>query len=248
MTTFHHGGRLGDAIYALYTVKALGGGHVVISDFHDGTWNPRSLLSLLKHQPYITGAEFFPYSDEMAASCTYDLHEAEDDNNPEEFPEWHGGDWPGNIHLAKRYAVHFGIDWHPNQPWLTAPRTKNVDVVFHAPKRRVTDEAALSDVLHRLVNAGLEVRVLGGPEDYAEWYRPLWEMVCIQPENLLEAADYINSAKVFFGAVSSCHAIAEGLEKPRYVQQAPGCDNVTPTGSLNGLSADQIYSLITKHL
>ncbi|KKK83146.1 hypothetical protein LCGC14_2796270, partial [marine sediment metagenome] len=31
---FHHGGRIGDMLFALYTMKALGGGQLMVSDYH----------------------------------------------------------------------------------------------------------------------------------------------------------------------------------------------------------------------
>lgn len=261
MNTFHHGGRLGDAIYSLYTVKALGGGHVIISDFHQGNWGEaqaRSLLPLLQHQDYISGAHF-QYA-RSVEDVTYDLHDAELDHNPEAFPEWHGKVWPGNIHIAKRYAVHFGVEWKPGSTWLTAPATKDVQVAFHAPMRRTTKTDVLAKTLQKLGQAGIETAIIDPDSNwqfgnswafYPQTTIKLDGFPTIQrvvPQDMLDAADWINSAKVFFGAVSSNHAIAEALGKPRYVQMADGCDNVIPTAFVNGWSADRLYQAITSHL
>ena len=58
MRKFHHGGRLGDCLYALYTVKKLGGGEVYLSLFHSPGWDEgmaKSLLPLIEYQDYVTG-------------------------------------------------------------------------------------------------------------------------------------------------------------------------------------------------
>ena len=235
---FHHGGKFGDMIFALYTMKALGGGQLVVSDYHGVNWSlaiARTMTSFLLAQPYIESVRTVPYIAAEVYQVDYDLQHAEDDRNPEDFPEWHGGSWPGNCNIRKRYAVHFGVEYDREAVWLTAPRTKEVDVAVHIPQ-------------HRLVRP-LE-----------DWFELLWELrlkklrvVLLGKEglgtnSLLESANYINSAKVFLGVVSSCNAIAEGLGKRRLVEQADGCDNVNVGGkmglSINNLSNQEVVEMV----
>jgi len=235
---FHHGGKFGDMIFALYTMKALGGGQLVVSDYHGVNWNleiAETMRGFLLAQPYIEGVHFLPH---LMATCgcvkvDYDLQHAEDDKNPEDFPEWHGGSWPGNCNIRKRYAVHFGVEYDPEATWLTAPRTKEVDVAVHMPQRRsVRSRADWMKILDGL--RGLRVAILGEEG--------------LGVDSLLETADYINSAKVFLGVVSSCNALAEGLGKRRLVEQADGCDNVNARGkmglSINGLSNQEVVEMV----
>ncbi|KKM01510.1 hypothetical protein LCGC14_1793680 [marine sediment metagenome] len=234
---FHHGGKFGDMIFALYTMKALGGGQLVVSDYHGVNWNlavARTMTSFLLAQPYIESVRTVPYIAAEVSQVDYDLQHAEDDKNPEAFPEWHGGSWPGNCNIRKRYAVHFGVEYDPEAVWLTAPQTKDVDVAVHIPSHRIVRTAVeWCEILDGL--SGLKVMVLGAEG-------------CLGTNSLLESADHINSAKVFLGVVSSCNALAEGLGKRRLVEQADGCDNVNVGGkmglSINSLSNQEVIEMV----
>ena len=237
---FHHGGKFGDMIFALYTMKALGGGQLVVSDYHGVGWSlpiAKTMQGFLLAQDYIEDVQFVPYpvivGRHTVDGIDYDLQHAEDDSNPEMFPEWHGGSWPGNCNIRKRYAVHFGVEYDPEATWLTALRTANVDVAVHIPQRRSLRSRA--DWMKRLDGLrGLRVAILGEEG--------------VGVGNLLETADYINSAKVFLGVVSSCNALAEGLGKRRLVEQVPDCYNVNVGGkmglSINSLSNQEVVEMV----
>ena len=233
---FHHGGKFGDLIFALYTMKALGGGQLVVSDYHGVGWSleiAETMRSFLLYQSYVESVVLVDYDDLGYDRVDYDLQHAEDDKNPEDFPEWHGGSWPGNCNIKKRYAVHFGVEYDPEATWLTAPRTKEVDVAVHLPMRRSVRSAEdWDEILGGL--SRLKVMVLGEEG--------------LGTNSLLATADYINSAKVFLGVVSSCNALAEGLGKRRLVEQADGCDNVNARGkmglSINGLSNQEVVEMV----
>ena len=231
---FHHGGRIGDMIFALYTMKALGGGQLVVSDYHKKGWDfgiAATMRDFLATQPYVDGVYFVSHS--SLGAIDHDLQHAEDDKNPEAFLEWHGGSWPGNCNIRKRYAVHFGVEYDPEAVWLTAPQTKEVDVAVHIPQRRsVRSTKDWHEILGEL--GDLRVALLGEEGGGTD--------------SLLESADYINSAKVFLGVVSSCNALAEGLGKRRLVEQADGCDNVNVGGkmglSINSLSNQEVVEMV----
>ncbi|KKM05867.1 hypothetical protein LCGC14_1749760 [marine sediment metagenome] len=233
---FHHGGKFGDMIFALYTMKALGGGQLVVSDYHGVGWSleiAETMRSFLLYQSYVKSVMLVDYDALDYGRVDYDLQHAEDDKNPEAFPEWHGGSWPGNCNIRKRYAVHFGVEYDPEAVWLTAPRTKQVDVAVHLPMRRSVRSAEdWDEILGGL--SRLKVMVLGEEG--------------LGTDSLLETADYINSAKVFLGVVSSCNALAEGLGKRRLVEQADGCYNVNVGGkmglSINSLSNQEVVEMV----
>lgn len=232
MKNFHHGGRIGDCIYSLYTVKALGGGKMYLSDFQQGNWSlqiAKSLKPFLEYQDYIGEVEVVDQEQLKKLQIDYDLHKAELDYNPECFPEWHKRDWPGNCHIAKRYATHFGIPFFVENSWLKAPQTKRVDVAFHAPLRRaVRPPQDTGWIISQLTKQGYNVIILGS-DDIDDW-KPYADGGYLMPSSILEMADWINSAKVFMGAASSGNVIAEGLKKPRFVELADGCDNTFPYG------------------
>ena len=208
----------------------------MVSDYHGVGWSleiAETMRSFLLYQSYVESVVLCPYP--HIGLINHDLQHAEDDKNPEAFPEWHGGSWPGNCNIRKRYAVHFGVVYDPEAVWLTAPRTKEVDVAVHLPMRRsvrtVEDWCAIRGGLER---RGLKVVILGEEG--------------LGTDSLLETANYINSAKVFLGVVSSCNALAEGLGKRRLVEQADGCDNVNVGGkmglSINSLSNQEVIEMV----
>lgn len=263
MTTFHHGGRIGDCVYALYTVKALGGGDVFLTSFHTPGWDEqmaKRLLPFIEYQQYVTSAIYLPikFGDlegwrhgggvpKELDPIAYNLWEAEKDYNPEAFPEWHGGSWPGNCHIAKRYAVHFDVPWDPDSIWLNAPATKKIDIVFHMPMRRmVRPSADWAFILNTLQGFGHSVLILGGMDDIGEWLSVDPKLPRLCPDNFLVAADYINSAKLFLGGASSCNTVAEGLKKPRIVELADDCDDTYPYGTTgqcaNAMSIEEVVN------
>ena len=228
MNTFHHGGRIGDLMFALYTMKELGGGKLILSDYHFPNWDleiAANLAQFLEYQPYVKGVGFSVHGE--LPQVNYDLQKSEDDFNPESFPEWDKKCWPSNINIVKRYAVHFGVPYPPAESWLTAPRDQDVDVVVHAPPHRLVRSALdWAQIITALADAGLRVRVLRVRDSF------------------MLTTNYVNSAKVFLGCVSSCNALAEGLGKPTIVEQAEGCFNVRPTRSINGVKNIDVVKLV----
>jgi hypothetical protein len=233
LKTFHHGGRLGDCLFALYTIKELGGGRLALSLYQQGGWYKYmidALLPLIEYQSYIEDCGQCDQEDRHQ----YDVDFVKYENmfNPLMFPEWEGPDWPGNIHIGKRYAACAGVTWSPGRAWLQAPQTyvDDLDIVFHAPMRRcMRDPDRWADIIRNLCIDEYNIAVIGSKEDIEDWeprlhsksdftyygkkrdFSKTGSMTLVIPDNFLQAADYINSAKLFMGAISSCHAIAEGL-------------------------------------
>ncbi len=245
MKTFHAGGRIGDIVFALWTMKALGGGRLIVSDFHQGNWSleiARTMESFLRYQEYIEDVVFEKHSPDM--SVDYDLHEAENDFNPEAFPECpdlDGDHWPGDANIARRYALHFGLEFD-GKPWLIAPRVYRFEygitgIAFHCPLRRSLRSADdWFQIVACLNEFGFDVITLGK--------EPLRGLGI--DSNLLETAGTIYSSGLLLGTVSSCNAIAQGLGKPTLVEQFPGCFNTRPTVSLNGMTNQQVVDEVIR--
>ncbi len=248
MKTYHHGGRFGDLFYALWTMRELGGGKLIVSDFHAPNWSlemARTLESFLLYQPFIEEVAFRSYKDylqplDRCDFIDYDLQKAEGDFNPEAFPEnpevGHHL-WPGNINIAKRYAVHFGLTYRPGEKWLEAPTFEfDPPVAMHYPLRRsLRSGDDWSIIREGLYEAGVpSIRVF--PEDN-DPLTGIW----------LQTATMIQTAKVFLGVVSGPHALAEGLGKTRLVEQADGCFNISvlpPSQCINGKSNSEVIELV----
>lgn len=255
--TFHHGGRFGDLFAALYTVRAICTSEgrqadLVISDFHQGNWSLAmawTVEGILRMQPYVRSVEFLPYKILRPEGFDYDLHAAEDVQNPQDFPEYDGSPWPGNVHLAKRYAHFFHIPFNPEEAWLepVIPYSfgASFDVVFHAPLRRVTNQEQLRRTVALLRENGYSVAIVGGPTDNFEWLEALQPLgVTFLPPDFTQTYYAVSVARCFLGAVSSVQMLAEGLKKPRFVQVAPGCNNVHAQGqtgwTINDMTPEEI--------
>lgn len=265
MNKFIHGGRLGDCVYSLYAVKMLGGGIYQICLYHGKAWNEkmlRSILPLIRAQTYITDARFtsVPQNwwtddnkhcrhifDHAFAPADYDLIRADSMRNPEDFPELIPGTWPGNVHLAKRYAQPFGIKWYPETKWLDVDcnYAGAVDIVFHAPTRRIVRQKNEWISILSVLASKRDLIIVGGENDIHEWYVEGAELIV--PIDMLQTARIVSSAKLFIGAASSVNTIAEGLKKTRLVELAPDCFNTYPYGEsgmcINGLNAAEVMGL-----
>jgi len=230
MTVFHSAGRIGDLLFALWTMKALGGGQLVVSDFHKGNWDldiARSMTDFLMLQPYIKDVAVTSYV--ALGSIGYDFQHAETDYNPEAFGMSREEPWPGRALIAQRYAGHFGLTFD-GLPWLRSA-TMNCDVAFHCPMRRsVREKNDWITILESLSQSGLDIVILGKEPPFDDMGR----------FDLVNSAQYVNGAKCFLGVVSSMNALAEGLGKKRFVEHAPDCWNVTPGVVINGMSNDEI--------
>jgi hypothetical protein len=232
MKTFHIGGRFGDLIYSLWTMRELGGGRLIVSDYHQGNWSlehARTMEGFLRYQPYITDVDFMPW-DEATKHADVDLQLAERDYNPELFPECDfTNGWPGPANIAKRYALGSGLVYRPGEIWLNAIHTEDFDVVIHAPMRRAVRPP---QEWHGIISG-----VMPGTKGCL--------IDSIAKGDWMGAASEIAYAKVFLGCVSGPHALAEGLGTLRVVEQAPDCFNVgAPLHCINGWPVGKVVSTV----
>lgn len=251
MTTFHHGGRIGDCIYAMYTAQKLGGGDIYLSLYHRPGWSKghiEILAPLLEYQDYISSASYIQIGGnelddwrrggpvpQCVQSLDYNLHYSETLRNPHEFPEWkgHSGNhpWPGNCHQGKRYAVGFDVEWDFDAKWMDAPDAdgESFDIVFHGPWRRLVRSPNDWQKVLKELSSHFSIAVLGGGDDIDEW-PDLSFYKKVVPSDLLQTASLIKSSKAILGSASCCYAIAEAMKSTRFLEMAPGCDNNYPYG------------------
>lgn len=244
MKTFHHGGRIGDLIYALWTVKKLGGGKLYISDYHKGNWDLNiadQVADFVVRQPYIYEIELIKHKE--LPKVDYDLQKAEDDFNPHMFPYFDKfGPWPGNTLIAERYAVHFGLTFD-FAPWITnIGGGKRFDIVFNCPLRRsIFGLVRWGNILHELSET-YDVLIVG-KENMEEW-RDAAPNAYFTYGNFINTADNIARSKLFLGAISSCYVVAESIGMKRFTEHANGCFNVTTMEILNNRTDEDIMNLI----
>jgi hypothetical protein len=116
--TFGHSGDLGDVIFALPAVRALGGGEIVLHA-HPVTQSrmtkgrAESLIPLLEAQPYVTSAR---YTDEKNPKVDVDFNGFRVRFRP-------------HVTLAQMQAEWVGVKVDLSQPWLERPAVPEVDIV-----------------------------------------------------------------------------------------------------------------------
>jgi hypothetical protein len=215
---FHHSGDLGDIIYSLATLKALGGGVLYLSPDNHYPYPGNTRLRMdhptadryvgfLEQQEYVTYARFSPTT---PASTDYDLNLFRE--------QYRNG---GATALDTLYQLHARVfNVHPLdevKPWLRVderrglagrPIVINMTARYrngHFPWRRLVEQYGA-----RMTFVGLE-----------EEYQMLLRTVNIRPApvwvptpNLAELARVIAGARVFIGNQSTPMALALGLGVP----------------------------------
>lgn len=196
MTQFWHSGDLGDIIAALPTIRAMGGGELVIGYKPNGQreslrgWRFEALVPLLLAQPYITGVRW----GEPPAECVNFSRFREIQDN--------------GMNLAFCQAVFAGVDEISMEPWLTASGPHHGRPVIARSPRYHNPEFPWRKVLKRLPDA----LFVGLPQEHAAFCA--FTGVTIERAecaNLLQLARTIAGGSVFVGNQSAPFWIAAAL-------------------------------------
>lgn len=205
---FYHNGSLGDIIYSLPTVKAMGGGIYV-------TGLPKTqheaIALLLKIQPYITGVLHLSESGLPADFIDLTLFR----NHPL-FTREH----IVLLHADAQQAAPHGWKkgWLENiPPVINAAGPYNVINLTNRYRDRFFNWKSEIAFLRRSARF---TYFLGMYKEYSEM--PTAHGFIYQPtETLLEAAEFIAGARYFSGNQSSMLAIRQGLGMPYRFEQSP---------------------------
>lgn len=210
---FYHSGDLGDMIYSLAFIKALGGGRLFLGG--DCRFSLRAAFTeesvawmkpLLDVQPYLKNVAF---SASIPSTADYNLND---------FRNY----WFDRIKrksaktnsLYRAYEEHFGVPTLPEgQPWLTVPQQIRCrfPVVINRTARVHNDSFPWEDVAE--VYDG-RMLFIGYREEYDEWCKRFGKKAeYYQVKDALEAARIIAGSRVFIGNQSGLMAIAQGLGK-----------------------------------
>lgn len=231
MKTFRHGGKIGDCIFALPTIRELGGGILYIPEnTPDGcTGMYTALKDLLLLQPYIHEVREYPsglaYKEQAPGiPIDYDLDLAR--NQP----------LKGVIHIVKRYMDAFGVNY-PNwkEPWLVLEQLPSQRPWWSAPEdyalinytgRHITNDQLniTSRVDWRQVVESIEVPkyFVGSKAEHAFFCLKYSVFLPhLQTDNLLHLACLIQKAQAIYCNQSSCLALAQSLGKTYYLEPKP---------------------------
>lgn len=212
--TFYHSGDYGDIIYALPTIRALGGGKLVIGP--NKLWKTRlnasvdhvaNLKPLLAIQPYISDIE---YVHKIPSDIDFDLNR---------FRECliHDNIVPScntkKLNLAEAHLHTFNLPLSECvDRWITVDNTESIPnrpVLIHRSPRWQSSsfpwKKVMSSHRHRALFVGLE-------EEYSDFTKD-WGYIPYRPtSNMLELARLIAGSTLFIGNQSLPYALCEGLK------------------------------------
>lgn len=220
-TIFYHCGDFGDIIYALPTIRSMGGGDLVIGPemklgfgvqtrqrFNQETFEV--IAPLLRVQPYLSNVQFSPAMPEMDVDLNqfrrYFLEEPEMRRRGDR-----------RLNLAETHLWTFQQPLEAcTVPWLAVDRAEKVaerPVLIHRSSRWRNSAFPWDQVLEM---HGHHAAFVGVPEEYEDFMRA-WGHICRIPyfptKNFLELARLIAGSELYIGNQSAPYAIAEGLKK-----------------------------------
>lgn len=211
--TFYHSGDLGDIVFSLPTIRALGGGVLVLGPEMSTPIKARSpinamgfhnLAPLIAQQSYITKVVF---SELMPQDARFDLN------------AWRIPYFGLRGHLsaedrktiARAHLATFGADRsHENRQWLQVDRPERAaDVICSRNLRCPNPKFPWPKIL--AAYRGLTAFV-GTEREHAEFSRQFGVIPYVQTRSLLDVARVIAACRLFVGNQSCPYAIAEGLK------------------------------------
>ena len=204
MNNFYHSGATGDVIYAMPTIKALGGG-VFNVNLPDDLYN--TVLPLLESQEYIyevkKGREF--------VGNVFNLDKFRNNND---------------LHLTHLVQLHLQsfdiIDETWKQGWLKVEPIKSNNSFINITPRYISLTTDWIKEINFLKDNSDNVYFIGLESEY-EPYKHLIERYEIR--DYLELAQLLAGAKYVSGNQSSFMAVAQGIGRDYRMSQAEGHTN-----------------------
>lgn len=210
MATFRHSGKLGDIIYSLPTVRALGGGELYLNtragyEFYEE--GARAIIPLLDRQPYIEKAAVW-----QGESIDYDLDRFRQCGSP------------NTTNLADAHLLAFNLPaTYRHERWLMAEAHERC-------KGRAVFARSLTH--HGVPGFWAEcMRVLRGPifvgtaTEHERFQDSFGQIEYWPTADLLDLTGVIAGCSVFIGNQSCPYAIAEGLKAPVIQETDPPTAN-----------------------
>ena len=225
--TFKHSGDLGDIIFALPTVRALGGG-ILYLDPTGGEVEPlvKEPLKLKTHTKLTAAAidslKPFLLLQDYVQDVRYWAGEAVD-YNLDEFRRTQG-----RVNLADAHLQTFGLPTsHRDSAWLRvdhAVEEKGFPIVINRTVRYICNHSFWETTLPAYHPQCLFV---GTPKEHEIFeYTFGYPVRYYVTPTILELARVIAGCRQFMGNASLPHAIAEGLKKNKVLEVYPLLPNV----------------------
>jgi hypothetical protein len=229
--TFRHGGKIGDVIFSLPTIRELGGGILYLPEKTPDACNNlySSLKDLLLQQPYIKEVREYP-SGYPYMQLAPDIHIDYDLDRARLQP------MKGVIHIVKRYMDAFGIDYPGRkEPWLAVSdrpfqyRFWNIEtdyVLVNYTARHITNDQLhiTSQVNWKRVIESIKLPkyFIGTTEEWMSFREKIGHFIPkLETDDILDAALLVKDAKAVYCNQSSILALAQSLGRDYYLDVKP---------------------------
>lgn len=213
--TFRHSGKVGDVIFSLPTIKAMGGGTLYLPEIGiQGCRLYSNLKSFLTQQPYITDVVQIPDCDERgSADVTVDVDLDLHFTHP----------WRGKTNMVQRYFDVFGIKGDFKQPWVDMQTPEqDYTVVNITPRFRDNSRVNWKRIMQSITG---QVFFVGTVEEYKSFTETVCAVPYIATDNVYQLAMIIAGAKAVYCNQSLVLALASAMAKKRFVEFKPGKTN-----------------------
>jgi hypothetical protein len=210
---FYHDGSLGDIIYSLPTVKAMGGGdYYIMKRPHYGP-----MRDLLNSLPYINSTNYGPWPINGGIDLRFYRKIAIETIRKGE-----------TKHLADCHAQVCNVNIDRENPWIERIEPLLMGDIVVNRSLRYHD---IMDIDYGLLRDCKNITFIGRVEEY-RIFKEMYNIVCWQHEckNVLEMARIIAGARLFVGNQSLGFALAEAMKVPRVLEVCAVKDNCRPAG------------------
>lgn len=203
MNIFSHSGDIGDLVYGLATIKACGGGQLVMYNHPGRTTHGMSeqkvarFKSLFEYQDYIHRVSF------SYMKVDTDLNGFRDHMSI------------GNI--VDMHLCTMGKTWHERiKPWLSVPDPiTDYPVVIVKSPRHDNDAFNWKDVVDQYPQAVF----IGLPEEHLAFERDIGPVKFVDCPDLMMVARVIAGSKIFISNPTCATAIGEAMKHPCMIVQ-----------------------------
>jgi hypothetical protein len=220
MMTFKHNGKIGDILYSLPIIKAMGGGVLWIPEAtHEAPCIFSNMYSLLKQQPYLVDVKQYPSFLAYGELCkSISINIDLDRHREHEKRGWQN--------MVLRYADVFNIPINHKDPWLTVEGPRLIEHEYNlislTPRHRSNSRVNWKRVYLKIDKPAYFIGTVEEHNDFVHNIAPI-ERLCTT--DLLTFALYIKHCTALFCNQSASLVIAQGLGKTYYCDFKPRKEN-----------------------
>ena len=213
MKTFLHGGDLGDVIYALPAIRALGGGCLYLSEANYG----REPLTAARRDVLVPLLEQISYLQKI------DVHRGEPVDV--DFANFRAFQRPGERNLAQDHLACCGLPLDlADDAWIDRPALREPGVrfalVIHRTERYRNPRFPWKTIVEKF---GRRASFVGLTREYLDFVNQNGSVFFRPTKNLLEMAELIADCRIFIGNQSVGYALAEAMKVDSVLEAYPDC-------------------------